>query len=110
VFRNTALTSPTTVYVKLHTGAPGEAGTSNAATETTRKAVTFGAPSGGTITSSGAASWTSVAGSETYSHVSYWDASSGGNCLAVGAMAASKSVTAGEDFSFPIGSLTVTLA
>ena len=33
----TAWTIPTNVYVKLHTGDPGEAATSNNATEATRK-------------------------------------------------------------------------
>ena len=36
-------TMPSGVYVKLHTGDPGEAGTSNAATEATRKVITFSA-------------------------------------------------------------------
>jgi hypothetical protein len=33
---------PTNVYVKLHTGDPGEDATSNAATETTRKEACIG--------------------------------------------------------------------
>lgn len=110
VFRNTALTSPSTVYIKLHTGAPGEAGTANAASNTTRKAVTFAAPSGGVIASSAAVEWLNVPTGETYSHVSYWDNLTAGNCLATGPMTASKTVDAGDDFSFPSGDLTITLA
>lgn len=105
VCRNTSL-AISAVYVKLHTGDPGEAGTSNAATETTRKVVTFAASSSGTSTSNADATWTSVAGSETYSHVSLWDASTSGNCLGSGALTASRAVVAGDSFSIPSGSLT----
>jgi hypothetical protein len=44
-----AWTMPTNVYVKLHTGDPGEDATSNAATETTRKEASFAAASSGSI-------------------------------------------------------------
>lgn len=94
-------------YLQLHTGDPGEAGTSNAATETTRKAVSFAAASGGSMTSSATVEWTNVAATETYSHWSLWDASSAGNCLWSGGLASSASVTAGD--TFQITSLTLTL-
>ena len=110
VLRNTAYTSPTTVYVKLHTGAPGEAGTANAAGETTRVAATFGAASGGTISNSAAIQWSSVSTTETYSHISIWDHLTAGNCLLVGALSSSKAVTSGEDAEFAIGDLDVTFA
>lgn len=109
VCNNTSL-AVAQVYVKLHTGDPGEAGTSNAATETTRKAASFGASSSGVCTSDADISWTSVAGSETYSYVSLWDASTAGNCLGSGALTASVAVTAGDNFSIPSGSLTFTSA
>ena len=48
---NATAYSVTNVYVKLHVGDPGAAGTSNAATETTRKVVSFGAASTGQILS-----------------------------------------------------------
>ena len=51
----------TQVYIKLHVGDPGAAGTSNAATETTRKAVSFGAASTGAIASDADISWTNIA-------------------------------------------------
>lgn len=96
-------------YVKLHIGDPGEAGTSNAAAETTRKSATSAASSNGVFTSTNDLTWTSVAGTETYSHVSLWDSSTAGNCLWVGAMTASKAVTAGDTFTISSGQLTVTL-
>lgn len=93
------ITAPAAVYAKLHTGDPGEAGTSNPATETTRQAVTFGASSGGVIALSNSPSWTNVAGTETYSHISLWDDVSAGNCLGSGALAAPKAVVAGDTFN-----------
>ena len=99
--------SASATYLKLHTGDPGEAGTSNAATETTRKAVSFGAASGGSKVSTATVEWTLVAATETYSHWSMWDNSTAGNCLWYGALSANASVTAGD--TFEITSLTLTL-
>jgi len=104
--RNTSF-AVTAVYLKLHTGDPGEAGTSNAATEATRKAVTFSAASSGSMTSSATVEWTNVSTTETYSHWSLWDASTSGNCLWSGALATTAAVTAGD--TFQITSLTLTL-
>lgn len=103
----TNYTAPTAVYAKLHTGDPGASAASNAATETTRKAVSFGAASGGVLTNDAAVEWTNVSTTETYSHVSYWDASTAGNFLWSDDLAASKSVTAGDSFTLAIGDVTV---
>ena len=97
------------VYTKLHIGDPGEDGTGNAAGETTRKSTSFGASSGGVGTSDALLEWTNVSTSETYSHVSFWDASTAGNCLGSGALTSSKVVTAGDTFQIPSGSLTLTI-
>lgn len=104
--RNTSF-AVTTCYVKLHTGDPGEDGTTNAATETTRKAVSWSAASSGSMSSSATLSWTNVSTTETYTHWSMWDNSTGGNCLWYGALSSSASVTAGD--TFEITSLTLTL-
>lgn len=109
VFNATAYSGQSTVYVKLHIGDPGEAGTSNAAAHTTRASVTFAAASGGSIASDGAASFTSMAASETISHISIWDNSTAGNCLWTGALTASKAVNTGDNFTIASGSLTVAL-
>lgn len=108
IFNNTAL-QKSARYVKLHTGDPGEAGTNNAAGETTRKSVTGAAASSGTFTSVNDLSWTSVSTSETYSHISIWDDPTAGNCLWTGALTASKAVNAGDTFTIPTGSLTVSV-
>lgn len=109
VFNGTAYSGQSTVYVKLHTGDPGEDGTANAAAHTTRAAVTFAAASGNTCASDAAATFTSMAANETISHVSLWDASSAGNCLWVGALTASKAVNTGDTFQINSGQLTASI-
>lgn len=110
LFRNTSWTQPAALYVKLHTGDPGAAGTSNAAGNTTRQQATFGTnASGGSIANTVAVTWTSVSNTETYTHFSVWDASSNGNFIFSGALTAN-GVTAGDTFSVGIGSLTSSLS
>ena len=99
--------SVTTPYLQLHTGDPGEDGTSNAAGETTRQAATFGAASGGSMTTTANVTWTNASTTETVTHWSAWDASSAGNCLWTGALTSSASLEAGD--TFQITSLTLTL-
>ena len=104
-------TASSAVYVKLHTGAPGDAGTSNASTDTLRKLVAWAAPSGGVIASSAAVSWTlALSGGETLSHVSYWDALTGGNCIGNAALSATAAMVNGETFTLSSGGLTQTIS
>ena len=106
VLRNQSL-AVSDVYIKLHTGDPGEAGTSNAATEATRKLIAFSAASSGSMASSAAITWTNVSTTETYSHWSAWDSLTTGNCLWTGALSSSAAVTAGD--TFEITTLTLSL-
>ncbi len=104
----TAFTAPTTTYVKLHTGDPGAAGTSNASAETTRKAITWSAAASGSKSMSGTLSWTSwAAGTETISHISIWDNSTAGNVLWSGQLSSNKTVNNGDTLN--ITSLTAAL-
>lgn len=104
-----AWTNPSALYVKLHTGDPGAAGTSNAATNTTRQQATFGTDaSGGAISNTVAITWTNVAGSEDYTHFSAWDNVSAGSCHFTGTITAN-AVTAGDTFTVAIGDLDITL-
>lgn len=107
--RSVAWTEPAAFYVKLHLGDPGAAGTANAAAETDRQAVTFSAASGGAITNSADVEWLSVAATEDITHVSFWDASTGGNFVGSDALAATKSLDAGDDFIIPAGDLDLSL-
>ena len=95
-----------TPYIQLHTGAPGSAGTTAVATETTRKLVSFGAASAGTLSNDAAITWTSVAGTEDYTHWTLWTASSAGTFIASGTMTANAVVT-GDTFTIPIGDLDI---
>lgn len=104
--RNTSFAVANT-YLQLHTGDPGEDGTANVASESSRQAVSFSAASGGSMASSAAVTWTNVSTTEAYTHWSMWDASSAGNALWYGALASTASVTAGD--TFQITSLTLSL-
>lgn len=111
VFNATAYAGQATVYAKLHVGDPGEAGTSNAAAETTRQAVTFGAASAGSIANDVAVNWTNYPnGTDAITHCSLWDASTAGNHLWNGpAVGGPFTPGAGNTLQIPIGSITVAL-
>ena len=96
------------VWIKLHTGDPGASGTSNAATETTRKQALFSAAASGAITSDGALSWTNVAGTEDFTHYSAWTASTAGTFLFSGTVTAN-AVVAGDTFTVAAGDLDLSL-
>ena len=97
-----------TVYVKLHVGDPGANGTSNAATETTRKAASFAAASSGSLASDADITWTNIAGSQDATHFTAWDNVSAGNFLFSGTVTAN-AYNAGDTFTIASGSLTVSL-
>lgn len=106
----TTYTANAAFYVKLHIGDPGAAGTSNAAAETTRQAVTFGsAAASGTISNTVAVQWTGLAASETISHVSFWTASTSGTFLGSDDLASSQAVNSGGSFVIPVGDLDLTI-
>lgn len=96
------------VYVKLHIGDPGANGTGNPATETTRKAASFGAASAGTLTSDADITWTNIAGSEDATFFTAWDSATTGNFLFSGTITGN-AYTAGDSYVIPSGSLTVSL-
>jgi hypothetical protein len=100
--------SVTTAYVKLHVGDPGAAGTSNAATETTRKAVSFAAASNGALASDADVSWTNIAGSQDATHFTAWDNETAGNFLFSGTITGN-AYTAGDTYTISSGGLTVSL-
>ena len=110
VLRNIAFTSPTTVYVGLHTAqANPEAST---VTEVVggnygRQAVTFGAPSNG-LTSNTAdvsfavatAPWGTIIGGGIY------DSPTAGNLLYYGLLAVAKTVSTNDQFKFLAGAIS----
>lgn len=68
------------LYVQLHTGEPGDDGTSNVSAETTRGALTWDTPTGGSVgivaTFPSWATWD--AGAETITHISVWTLAAAG--------------------------------
>lgn len=111
VFRNIALTSPTTVYAAIFTVTPSDAG---GGTEVTgggyaRQTVTFGAPSGGAISNTNVVNFTaSGAGYGTVVAGAIFDALTGGNMLAWGPIT-SATINDTDTLRFAAGDIDVTL-
>lgn len=110
IFNNTSY-SESALFMQLHVGDPGAAGTSNVATETTRQNVlaSWGTPSGGVVANDAAITWTSIAGSQDATHFSLWSASSAGTFKGSGTITAN-AYTAGDTYNVAIGAATITLA
>jgi hypothetical protein len=108
VFNNTSLAIAAT-WVKLHIGDPGEAGTANPAANTTRQSASWAAASAGTVATDAALTWASVSTTEVYSHISVWDASTGGNHLWNGPLDIPYQVSAGDTFTLPSGVVIASL-
>lgn len=96
-------------WMKLHIGAPGAAGTSNPATETTRKQLTWNATGvDGIVENSNAVSWTGIAGSEDATHCTLWTLAAAGSAGASGTITAN-AYTAGDTLSVAIGAVVVSV-
>ena len=110
VMRNTALTSPTTVYLALFSSNPTDAGSGTQVSggSYARQAITCGASSSGTISNSAEISFT-VMPAVTVTHIGVYDASTSGNLLFHGALSSSKAVDAGDTFKIAIGDLDISL-
>lgn len=113
--RNTATTSPTTVYVALFTAvtdAEAATGTEVSGGSYARTAVTFGAPSNGVFTNSGTVTFPTATGSwGTVTHFAIFDAATSGNAISViKALTASRTVASGDTLSFGAGNISFTIA
>lgn len=98
-----------TIYVKLHTGDPGAAGTSNASVgDATRKQATMAAAANGSkALTSMSGPWTNGGTSEIITHVSIWTAATAGTFLRSAALTGTKSWDSGDTLA--ISSLSFTL-
>lgn len=104
----------TNVYAMVHSADPGEDGTTAPiASMGGRKVLSFAAEAGGSAATDADVEWTNGSGgSVTVTHVTLWDAvgtadpPTGGNCLMVSALTASKAVPDTEVFRITAGSLT----
>lgn len=105
-----SMTSPTNLFVQLHTGAPGNDGTANVATTSTRtNAGAFSAASGGATDNDAAIAFTGAA-TETITHVSVHDASSAGNAFWQTAVDTSQGINSAESVEIAAGALDFVLA
>lgn len=104
----TAWTQPGGIYIKLHIGDPGSAGTSNASVVTTRSQATFSAAASGAIAITGTNPTWNMTATETITHVTAWDASSSGNFQWSAQLSSSKSVVNGDTLT--LTALGVSLA
>ena len=111
VFAGAAYTAPSTKYLALFTGAPGETG---GGTEVTggayaRQTVAF-TTSGNTTSNNAAVEYpTATANYGTVTHVSVFDASTSGNMMAYAALSSNKTIETGDVFRVPTGDLDITL-
>lgn len=114
-------TALSTVFLTVHSGDPGVAGTSNNVTSTIRgdsnrvsittsTLSTVGAASGGgfQITNGGVVQVSaSAAAGATVTHFGIWDANSAGNFLASGQLTTSVAVVTGDTVQFNIGAMAI---
>lgn len=111
--RNTAYTSPSAVYVSLHTADPTDAGTGTEVSggSYARVSATFGAPSNGATAITAAVEFPQATGDwGTVTHIGIWDSLTTGNLLYHSILDSSKNIQTGDIFKISTGNLTVTLA
>lgn len=102
---------PSAWYIQCHNSTgPGANGTGNESTAYASRVQCTGwnNASSGLVDNDAAVTFTSAAGTDTITYISIWDASSSGNCLGFGALAASKPVSSGDSLNFAIGTIDVT--
>lgn len=113
ILRNLAYTSPTTVYIALHTASPTETGAVGEVVGNgyARQACAFDAPTDGVTQNTNVETFTASGGNwGTITHFSIWDAVSAGNALFWSILDTSRVVNDGDSAEFAAGALTVTLA
>jgi hypothetical protein len=108
-------TRPTNWYLALFTAAPNDAGggTECSGNGYSRQTVAWDAASGtgGTTSNSAPVTFTASGGNfGNVTHIGIFDASTSGNLLWHGAMAAAKQVNAGDSIQFATGSIDLTIA
>lgn len=111
VFGGTAYTAPTTLYVGLFTTDPGEAGTGTEVSggSYARQTITF-TVTGAQASSNAAVEFpTATASWGTITYAAIYDAVSGGNLLASGALTTSKTIDSGDVFRIPTGDFDIDL-
>ena len=108
-----AATRPTTWFLALHTGDPGETGANEiAATAYARQAIAMGAAaSGASISTDSQAFTTTDVGEITINYVTIWDddGTPAGNCLFSGAMTVPRQFSQAKPLTFAAGDIVCAL-
>lgn len=110
VLRGEVYTPPTTLYVSLHTVAVGDDGLGEEVTGGSyeRQTATFTLATASTSDNAEALVWLNMP-SVTVVAVGIWDAITAGNLLFHGNLVASRTLSAGDPFTFNTGDLDITL-
>lgn len=108
--------TPTTIYVGLSTADPGDDGaglsepTGNGYTRTATSASDWTSASDGSLDNAGPIQFGAATGAwGTVTHFALFDAASGGNLLAYGALMQPKAVDSNDTARFAAGDITVSL-
>ena len=98
-------------FLAAHTADPTDTGTVGEVSTLgfTRVACTFVAPTNGVTSNTADILWTGLTYVGTISHVSIWDAATGGNCLWTGALTASKTLASADELKIAASTLTITI-
>lgn len=108
-----SFTTPTNVYVGLHTGSPldDNSGANEVSGNAyTRKVAAFASAASGSASTNATITFDAATGNwGTISHISIWDSSSAGNLLFHGAVTTSKTIETGDTFQISSGNLTISL-
>jgi|TARA_Y100000289_G_C3920153_1_gene149824 hypothetical protein len=115
VLRNVSFTSPSAVYLSLHTADPTDAGSGAevSGNNYSRQAITFGAHSNGTCTNTSEEEFEASGGSfGTVTHFGIWDGATAGgspdNLLYYGALTGGgKTIADGDKLNFAVGSISI---
>jgi hypothetical protein len=113
LFDDVAVTRPTSWYVALHTADPGETGATGELSGNgyARQSATFTEDTNGLVDNDAditfgpntTTNWGNV------THVSVWDAVSGGNCLAKGALSSSVTINVNDSLKIASGALDISV-
>lgn len=108
MLRNVAFAEKANLYVKLHTGDPGSAGTTTASAVTTRSALTLAAASGGAVSLTGTQPSWSMTTTETITHISIWDNLTAGVFMWSAQLSVSKAVANGDTLTLTTCGMALT--
>ena len=116
LFTTSSATRPTAWYVGLFTGAPSDTGggtevSGNGYARVATGTMSVSGTTPTTATNGSAIEFAAASGGNwgTITHAAIYDASSGGNLIAWGALTTSRTINDGDVFRIPAGSLDVTL-